>query len=286
MQRQLLRWTVAPVALLALAACTVTIHISDRVDRTVTPTEFSGGQLTDADAADDNVTLSGGERLTYQLNVASTGNNEALYIALDEDEAWDEDVELRVYSHTSQLYASAATQNFFAAGSLGVQADPGGDSVAPQAITASLTCPGSCVIVPVGDSSGTMYFDVRNTGSQQRTFDVYAILRNFEDDFEPDDDTGNTADFLDGSGVEGALEALGDEDAYEVTTSGTYQLNGALASGIDYRVDVYASADVNGPSVDDYSAGETMSLFDGEFIVVRADNDRAGVAGKSRYTIE
>ncbi|MDZ7707662.1 MAG: hypothetical protein U5J97_07160 [Trueperaceae bacterium] len=253
-----------------LGACTVTLSITDQVDRTVAAGAFTGADLAAAAPADD-VTLGAGESIIYRVNVPST-SADALYLYLDAE------LDLYVYRDSGSLYATSASADFFAGGSAGLAVSATGATLSPTDVSANLACPGSCVILPSG-TSDPVYVRIRNTSSSDRSVSFYAALRDFEDTSE----ATSGLDALEVGVTTGALETLSDVDAYEVQTPGTLYFDGTLDAGIVFEAEItdpiYGTTRV-------LSSGDSAAVLDFEEVRVYAVNDRAAVSGKSLYFLE
>lgn len=257
---------------LLLTACqiTVTPTPSPRYDVDVTASDWTEETLDGAPEA-DTVTLAPDESIRYKVTVPSS-NLEAVYYELDEP------LDLTVYDGFDAL-ASSASADFFMRGTMAL-AGAAVPQVAPQDISAQLSCRGSCVIER--RTSSTRYLRVHNPSSFTVTVNLYVVMRDFEDTSE-----GAGTLPLNPGTTEGALETLDDADTYEVSADGDVSLTfGALASGLDYRLRIY---DSSGDLVDTLSVGDPAVLvLSGEEIVVDAVNGdvRAASSGKSRYLID
>jgi len=271
MTRFLYLLSAAAVAIV-LSACTVVISIVDSVDETVSAGTFTGGDLSAAASADD-VTLGGGEDIVYRVNVPST-SRDALYLYLDAE------LDLYVYRDSGTLYATSASEDFFAGGTDGLDTSAAGSTLSPADVSANLACPGSCVILRSG-TSDPVYVRVRNTSSFDRSVSFYAVLRDFEDTSE----ATSGLDPIDVGTTRGALETLGDVDGYEVQTAGTLFFDGTVASGITFEAEVRDPLSP-GSSPRILSSGDSEPVLAFEEVRVYAVNDRAAVAGKSLYFLE
>jgi len=271
MTRFLYLLSAAAVAIV-LSACTVTISIVDSVDETVSASTFTGGDLLAAGSADD-VTLGAGESIDYRVNVPST-SSDALYLYLDAE------LDLYVYRDSGTLFATSASENFFAGGTAGLDVSAAGSALSPADVSANLACPGSCVILRSG-ASDPVYVRVRNTSSFDQSVSFYAVLRDFEDTSEA---TAGLDDLPLGT-TTGALETLGDVDGYEVQAGGELFFDGTSASGIEFEAEITDPL-TSGSSPRYLSSGESAIVLDGEEVRVYALNDRAAVAGKSLYFLD
>jgi len=271
MTRFLYLLSAAAVAIV-LSACTVTISVVDSVDETVSAGTFTGGDLLAASSVDD-VTLGGGEDIVYRVNVPST-SRDALYLYLDTE------LDLYVYRDSGTLYATSASEDFFAGGTAGLDVSAAGSALSPADVSANLACPGSCVLLPSG-ASDPIYVRIRNTSSFDQSVSFYAVLRDFEDTSEA---TAGLDDLPVGT-TTGALETLGDVDAYEVQTAGTLFFDGTVASGITFEAEVRDPLSP-GSSPRILSSGDSEPVLAFEEVRVYAVNDRAAVAGKSLYFLE
>jgi len=268
------KWIPAVMALglaLLLAACqiTVTPTPSPEYDVDVTASSWTDATLVGAPEA-DTVTLGPDESIRYKVTVPGSGL-EAVYYELDQA------LELTVYDGFDAL-ASSVSADFFMRGTMAL-AGANVPQVAPQGISAQLSCRGSCVIER--RTSSTRYLRVHNPSSLTVTVNLYVVMRDFEDTSE-----GAGTLPLNVGTTEGALEALEDADTYAVSVTGDVSLTlGALASGLDSRLRIYNSG---GDLVDTLSVGDPeVFVLAGDEIVVDALNGdvRAASSGKSRYVI-
>jgi len=262
----------AAAVAIVLSACTVTISVVDSVDETVSAGTFTGGDLLAASSVDD-VTLGGGEDIVYRVNVPST-SRDALYLYLDTE------LDLYVYRDSGTLYATSASEDFFAGGTAGLDVSAAGSALSPADVSANLACPGSCVLLPSG-ASDPIYVRIRNTSSFDQSVSFYAVLRDFEDTSEA---TAGLDDLPVGT-TTGALETLGDVDAYEVQTAGTLFFDGTVVSGITFEAEIRDPLSP-GSSARTLSSGDSDQVLAFEEVRVYAVNDRAAVAGKSLYFLE
>lgn len=269
------KWMPAVVTIglaLLLAACqiTVTPTPSPQYDVAVTASEWTDATLADAPEA-DTVTLAPAESIRYRVTVPSSGL-EAVYYELDQP------LELTVYNGFDAL-ASSVSADVFMRGTMAL-AGAAAPQVAPQAVTAQLSCRGSCVIER--HTSSTRYVRVYNPTASSVTVNLYVVMRDFQDTSEG----AGTLPLSIGQ-TDGALETLDDADTYEVSVNGDVSLTlGALASGLDYRLRIYTNS---GDLVDTLSVNDpAVPVLAGEEIVVDAVNGdvRAASSGKSRYLID
>ncbi len=262
----------AAAAVLVLSACTITVSIVDSVDATVSTSTYTGGDLAAAGSADD-VTLGAGESIVYRVNVSST-SLDALYLYLDAE------LDLYVYRDSGTLYATSASENFFAGGTNGLNVSTVDGTLSPADVSANLACPGSCVILPSG-ASDPVFVRIRNTSSVDQSVSFFAVLRDFEDTSEA---TGGL-DPVPAGTTTGALETLSDVDGYEIQVGGTLFFDGTLDAGIEFEAEIRDPLSPSG-STRTLSSGESDTVLAFEEVRVYALNDRAAVAGKSLYFLE
>lgn len=266
----------AAAVALVLGACSVVVTDGDggpvdEVDKTVSATAYSSGDLEAADPADD-VTLGANESIRYRVNVEST-NRDALYLYLDAE------LDLYVYRGSGSLYATSASESFFAGGMAGLNVNAARSALSPADVSANLACPGSCVILPSSESD-PVEVRVHNTSQFDRTVSFYAVLRDFEDTSEA---TAGLDDLPVGI-TRGALETLGDSDGYDIGANGTLFFDGTDDSGIVFEAKITDPIGVGSPRT--LRSGDSESVLIGEEVRVYAVNDRAAVAGKSLYFLE
>lgn len=284
--KRMITWTGLTLgAVLALSACTVTVEtpISERVDGTISPeTQSRNETFVDASPA-RTVTLAPGDRRIYEVVNGSLDAGEGLYVALGEDDAWDPEVLLRAYRSSGATFASSATSEYFASGTRALQVPQGAPPEVNSQIVTQMVCPGSCIIAP--RMQNARYVSIRNDGNATRTIDVYAVVRPYADDNEPNEST-ESAVLLDQSGGEGALETLDDTDVFEVTQEGTYELLGTADSALTFRADVYHDGEVDAEPDTVLYDGDQAYLYPSDLVFVRTDNGRAAAANNSQYFIE
>lgn len=255
---------------LLLVACEVSVSVEPDFDEEVTATTWTQSSLAGAPEA-ANYNLAAGESIRYRVSVNDTQAQSAIYFELDDT------LELTVYDSSNSAIASSTTADFFRAGTLGLSSQSE-ESLEASDITAQLSCRGSCVIDH--NNSSRYFVRVRNGADSPASGNLYVLLRDFEDTHE-----AFPGESLPSGGTEGALETLGDEDVYSVPSDGQVSLDvGALASGLEYRLDILSAGNV----VETLRVGDPAEdVFAGEEVRIYAENGgtRAAASGKSRYIV-
>lgn len=255
---------VAAVALL-LSGCNI---IFEPAPQPRTPDD-SVRAVNDTENPVGTYTIPAGGDLLVRINPST--NRPVLYIELDRN------FDLEVFDATRRLIASSSSPAFFARGAAGLTSAV---AIEAQALNPLAQCRGSCVILDQGTSSE--YFAlITNTSGSSLSVELYAFGDTMVDLGEPENDVAETAPVLDmDNGDEGAIEVLGDQDYWRVTGNATFIFD-APSTSIDILLEVYSGNEV----VDSATDGETFEVFNGEIIVVRATNNRAGASSESAYYI-
>lgn len=270
-----IRLLLAPLAAaLFLSACTVSVFIGALTDKSVTTSAFTGAVLSDAVPA-DSTTLDPGAQRVYRVDVGST-SQPALYLYLDAN------LELYVYDDGGSVIATASSAAYFGASNAGIASTASGSELAP-AVTSTLACPGSCVILASSESD-PLYVRVVNGSSNPVGFDFFAVTRGFEDSSET---AAGTVPIASDSFFEGSLETLGDVDAFETQASGTLYLDGADAGGLLYEAEITDPFDP-GKAARYIRSGQSTTVAAFEEVRVYAVNSpsRAAAAGNSSYFLD
>lgn len=194
----------------------------------------------------------------------------------------DGQVELEVGDSNRRLIASSSSPDFFGVGSSGLQ----GSVIESQEVSASPPiCIGPCVSVALIERSSDHYFAVvRNRTSSSASVQLFAYIDIYADEYEPGNNRWETTPaVLDVIGSEsGAIETVGDLDHWRVQGSGymTFDL-AARNTDIDIALFVLDSTgfQVSGP----HRNGARVFLEQGEYVLVRAVDGRAGRAATSLY---
>jgi hypothetical protein len=255
-----------------LAACEVSVRpLLPDYDETVTAEPYEGQNLANAQILDEPQ-LGPGESILYRVQFAGTRRDAGYYIV-------EEPFELVLLDRFESAIASSSNADFFRSGLQGLDSAQADASVEPSGIGVALACPGPCVIEPL--SVTPRYVRVINPTSFSATGAFRALHRDFEDTSE----ATSGPDPLNPAETTGALESLGDEDAYIVQADGDLTLSfGALASGLEYRAEIV----IDGSDNIVFGVGETRFVESGDEVRVYAANgaSRAAVAGKSRYRLD
>lgn len=249
-----------------------------------------GGQQPPDDTIDVSVTAANNDP-TQPVKSVSLGNGDEqvfavtvsqdvagfglLYVELDREV----DLEVMTGAYGTVNYSSSSLA-YFGSGSegLGTAAAAG---LGPQAVTLSVTCRGSCVILELA-AGGTFYVRVTNPGPSTNV-SLYVYGDDYGDEYEPENDTlqgAPTFQFFDS----GAIETVGDVDLWLVPFTGQVAFD-TVSGGPALQAHVLNPLGdvVAGP----YAPGTTFEVFAGEFVRVRAaDPNRAAVAGRSTYFLD
>jgi hypothetical protein len=265
------------VAALVLGACSLTVFIGDTVDETVDATVYTGSDLTAAAIADTD-TLARSQEKVYRVRLGSTGYD-ATYVYLDAD------LDLYVYDSEGRLYASSSSRDFFASGTAGI-ASTGAGALEPADVAFDLACPGSCVILPTSFDD-PLFLRVVNSGSGDAAFNLWTVLRDFEDSGEASGSPVSIPTSASLEAANGALETLGDVDVFVAEDSGTLFFDAVLDSGIVYEARITDPFDL-GQAPIFLRSGESSFVEFGEEVHVYAVNarDRAAASGFSKYFLD
>jgi hypothetical protein len=262
---------------LVLGGCSFTVFIGDTVDETVDATVYTGADLTAASIADAD-TLGRSEDKIYRLRVGSSAFD-ATYVYLDQD------LDLYVYDSDGRLYASSDSQAYFAAGSAGI-ASTNAAALTPADVAVQLACPGSCVILPTSFDD-PLFLRVANGGSSAASYNLWTVLRDFEDSGEASASPLSIPTAASGDAARGALETLGDVDVFVADDSGTLFFDGGPSSGIVYEAEITDPFDAGQPPIY-LRSGESSPIEIFEEVRVYAANatDRAAASGFSIYFLD
>lgn len=264
---------VAAAAVLSLSACSFTIVGPP-------PADFTREANAEPESAVWAGTVAAGASVVFELNVPSwvRAGHGVLYLELDRDLQ----LELRA-PDDYRLVASSSGPSFFAWGSLGILS-ASADDLGAAAIGVPIACRGSCIIIPAKNAY-SYYARVVNRAGGAQAVNLYFYGDDEQDDGEPYNDSAATAGLLDMaslSGVQGAIELLGDVDYWKVSATGTVSFYTAAGNPVGLVVE--ARQDGTWRPVIDKDAGSAM-VYLGETIRVRSAVDRAGPSGSSRYTL-
>ena len=283
MKRAITLISVAAAAIV-LAACNVTVTPPGPPANTidVTATLNPANQLGTINA------LGPGQSQVFRVAVpGSVASADLIYIELNKD------IELEVLSaaYTSVLFSSNSAA-MFASGRLGIQsagaAAAAATDVESQTVTTPVTCRGSCVLVEGNSVSDPFYVRVRNDGGSATNVDLYVYGDVYGDDNEPVNDSINTAPGLVAFDA-GAIETVNDFDLWRTNFTGTVAFD-TVANGIELEARLLNASGVEVPTLNGggpFYDGQSFSVFDGEYIRVRAVNSgQAAASARSTYYLE
>lgn len=284
MKRALMLVSVAAAAIV-LAACNVTVTPPGPPANTI---DVTANMSPNTPVTNQAVAVSPGQSQVFR--VALPGNvtsADLIYIELDKE------VELEVLpsAFTSVIYSSNSAA-MFASGRLGIQnldavtlTDAGIES---QTVTTPVTCRGSCVLVEGNTMSDPFYVRVRNDGGSATSVSLYVYGDVYADDNEPVNDSTNTAPALVAFDA-GAIETVNDFDLWRTGFTGTVAFD-TVVNGIQLEARILNASGVEVPGSNGggpYFSGETFSVFNGEYIRVRAVNSsQAAASARSTYYLE
>ena len=250
---------------LVLVACSVTIAPVDPF-----PGALPATAVNDPATAIASFTLAGTSTVVYEVIVpaAVISGDDVLFFELD-----TESLGIVVYNSAGTALASSASSDGFVSGDAAVSL------IGPSAITALLTCRGSCVILPA--STSTFFVEVVNEGGSSVPFDLFVFGDDEQDEGEPDNDTTATAPPLSISTDQtGAIETLGDVDLYAVQENGTVMFDSP--SPFDLIAEVLFNGDVQST----LQPGESAAVFTGDTVRVSENGgNAAGPSASSRYAL-
>lgn len=237
------------------------------------PTSVAISAGTDPDSPRYATTLAPGEALFLDMSIpGGVLSMPVVYFEIDEDLS----LQLRNAANTSVIASSNSSDLFFAGGG-SLQAAAAAD-LEPQGIAASLACRGSCVIFP---ASASAYVGlIVNEGAAPASLNVYLYGEDLMDTGEPGNDSRATAPTL-GDNDAGAIETLGDVDHYWIEEGGIIDF--ATVAGIPIVAHVLDAAGqvVDGAAGGPFYSGDSLLVFSGEYIRVRAE-DHGGVAAAAQ----
>ena len=226
------------------------------------------------------VDLAPGEWEDFELVLDSVRSFDLAYAELDTTQPAV--VELRGGTYWTVI-ASSSTPNYFVRGAISGVPRPvpsaAAEELEPATIATNVVCRGPCVLFDPG--SGKFYLRVVNTGSTGLVADLYLYGASFSDEHEPANDRRTTAPRLQ-DGESGALELLGDVDYWLADAEANVRVQ-PVSGGLAIEATVYDGCGlaVAGP----YDGGEAFRVYPGEAVRVRAAQNRAAPAGRSRYDL-
>lgn len=263
-----------------LAACSVTVVFP------VTPTPVSARNPSGSTSPVATPTLAPGGVRYYEIDV--TPSQVATYDILQVE--LDQNLNLTLYGPDESTISSSSSPDYFASGTLGLASLAPSSGVAPQSITTSRTCAGSCVLQPLDQGpysgAGTYYIKVENQTGTSQSVSIDAFVRPYDDSGEPQNNQPGGAMTLNfgSSGDTGAIETLGDQDWWYMNATATLTFQPNLPDYVRERADVYDSSGTT--LLYTMLPGDTYNVQQGELVRVHAlYNDRAGVSGSSGYTL-
>lgn len=262
-------WTLGAAALLALvlAACTVTIEPTDPFPGATPVTA-----VDDPNAAVASSSVAANDSEVYVVTVPAgvISGDDLLFFEIDEPA-----LGIVVYSSAGSAIASSNSEEFFVRGAAAVSL------LEPAGIGITVPCRGPCVLLPA--AAGTYYVEIVNDSGSNRNFDLYIFGDDFVDEDEPANDSSASALPVSAGGVgQGAIETLGDNDYYSMSSSGNLEFT-APGSPLDLRAEVSDSGGV----VATLQPGDpAFAVFAGDIVrVYEAGGDAAGPSATSNYTL-
>ncbi len=250
---------------LLLSACAVTITFVVDPDQTVSAN-------TNPNAPVDSATLAAGQRIFYEVNIATSG--QALYLEADAN------LSMKVYNANSSEFASSSSPSFFASGFTAASLDVV-DLAPQQSPVERVACRGSCVIRD--NNVSTVFVSLQNKNVSSVAYNFYAFTEDYDDvnEFANDSQAGAVLFGVSVSNESGAIESLGDVDYFEVEISGT--LNFDHSSAVNIVADVIDGS--SGQVLTTLNAGNSYAVLAGDLIRVYANDNRAGSSSASFYSL-
>ncbi|MCO5172918.1 MAG: hypothetical protein M9914_01870 [Trueperaceae bacterium] len=251
---------------------------------TVTPGPPPADYTVSANASPGTPVWSGrvaaGQWLNFMLTVPAgvSGSSDVVYIELNQDL----DLELRNPTNYD-IVASSSSARYYAPerGGLVITA---ADDIGAQAITDTVSCRGSCVIIPAGGSSA-YYARVVNTGASASDVSLYFFGEAEMDESETNDSiaTATLFDVDSATGDRGAIELMYDKDYWRASASGSIEFITSAGNPVDLRLEVVNGAGQRllGP----IGNGGTVSVITGDYLLVYSASNRAGAPAASQYTL-
>jgi len=265
-----------------LAACQITI--------TYNPPSNPISVTANADnttAIRSGVAVGPGSTVSFDVLVPSTVRNNYPLVYFEVSDTLN--LSLIDYNNYAPK-ASSSTTSVFASGSAGLQSLSAGGGLASQAIGANYSCHGPCIIWPT-DSTSHYYLTVENTGTSTATFDLYVYGFDYQDPYDQGggNDSQASAVSYAGGAESGAIETLGDVDWWQITGgNGTLTFSKILSNSIELQLEQRASDmsyvdsfTIGGPNPD----SATISIRNGDYLIIRSANNHAGATGASRYDL-
>jgi len=278
------------VTLLLLSACSPgfisrtvpTLGVGETYTQDLTPLELSLAPGTS-------------RTLTYDFD---SGLANGLFVVI---EAGD----LYVLRPSMGAFATSSTGFFFGAGESGLLPADGASpsDLLQQDIGVATTCVGPCVIMDADQAAaiGTGYVRITNPFSTQLTTKLWVFSQDLDHQSEPSNDQRSGAETVTTS-TRGALETLGDMDFFEIVGGGDVTIyapviksDGVSQDFLSIRaVALYpdgtaipeALLGTSNPVVIQPNDSHAFFLEAGEFVEIRAADERAASSQYSAYDIE
>lgn len=230
------------------------------------------------------VSVPAGGTVWYDVYLSSSVRNLPLiYFELD-PVASGPDLNLKLEDYTTgKILASSSSPEYFASGlhGLSVTSVVPSNGPAPQSLSVNKKCLSSCVIWRA--SASNYYLGIANPTASSVTVDVYAYGYDYTDSNEPNNASFNYATPIGVTTDEGAIETLGDNDYWQITSGSSLTFN-ALFSGtpVGLQADVYDSAQ---QYITTLYPGDSIGVSAGQYVRVYAANNYAGPSYYSGYSL-
>ena len=283
MLRRSLRLVGVALAVLALAACQITITPTP-FDPVISGT-FTAQVRTDPTALRSNVEIAPNTTLYFRVEMPD-GVRDLLY-----GEAVGSGLRVGWLSTSGVPLAVSEAKEYFAGSVSALAIDAAGaatsEAIAPRSIDVLFECLGPCAAI-APKSSGYYYLAVRNLSSGTRSFDLYAYTfsaNDLEDRGSASNDTAASATAFDaGDVLEGAIELVGDRDWFEYVGFSDRVLtftvfDGAEDLGLRLRFE-------DGTELTGLPGEQTTNLYRFDRFQVFSTTGRAGPAGTAGYIIQ
>jgi len=265
------------LAALVLAACTVTVEVPGPPEDAISLTATSHAAV----AIDPGRTYAAGEEKVFHITVPSNvGAEDLLYIELNRDLRLE--VRPAGTSYPNVSYSSTSHRSF-GSGLTGLSSAAAG--IDGQAITAPVTCRGSCVILEAPASE--FYVRVVNTsGVAANGVNLYVYGDVYNDEYEPGNDSVGGA-VLVNFNDSGAIETVNDVDWWRVDFTGQLAFD-SVTDGIDVEAYITDASGNPIPAVGGpYHSGDVLNVVSGDRIRVWASSSTEAAASSfSTYYLE
>lgn len=262
-------------AALFLSACDITVRPAPPPpdpNESVTVGTSPGSAVT-------SKTLASGASWLYQVTVPSAvrSSSDVVYLELNQN------LDMRVRGAGRNMLYSSSSDQYFGRGVAGIAtaAITGMSDLDAQAINVATECRGSCVIFQPGDQN-TYFLEVTNPRSSSVTYDLFAFGDDFQDEFEPRNNSRADAAVLSVGPTfsdNGALETIGDVDFWYMNANGSVAFE-AAESALGIRAELQTSG---GSLIGTYQRGDTINVNAGQYLRIYSSTDRAAAAGVSVY---